>query len=385
MDEDRHDQARYGRFPAPETLAGSAEAARGPRAVYNRQRNRVKTVTIAIPSLHRPDLTGRCIEFIQKQTLQASEWEVVVIENAAPAGKILPDPLPANTRRIELSGNEGTTGSINRAVAATESRYLLLLNNDIELEPDYIAKLVAALDADSQLGFVTGKLLRATERTHLDGAGDAALMAGAAYRLGNFDRDEGQYDRQMPVLSGCGAAVLYRREAFVNSGGLDLDFFAYLDDLDLALRVQLLGYDGLYLPDALAYHIGSATLGNKLHPRVIEYVSRNQIYLLIKDYPRAVLRRLLPRIVVYQSLWAMFAIRKGGLGAYVRGIRSALGKRGEMRRKHDELIRKQRIGDAEFLEKLRISERQVYAWQRRRASKDRSSLLNIYFRLFPVR
>ena len=105
---------------------------------------------------------------------------------------MLPDPLPANTSRIALPDNEGTTGSINRAVAATESRYILLLNNDIELEPDYLAKLVASLDADPHLGFATGKLLRATQRTHLDGAGDAMLMAGAAYRLGNLDRDDGQ-------------------------------------------------------------------------------------------------------------------------------------------------------------------------------------------------
>jgi GT2 family glycosyltransferase len=350
--------------------------------VYNRQRTRVKTVAITIPSLHRPDLTARCIEFIQKQTLPASEWEVVVIENEAQAGQILPDPLPPNTRRIDLPANEGTTGSINRAVADTESRYILLLNNDVELEPDYIAKLVAALDADPQLGFATGKLLRATERTHLDGAGDAMLMAGAAYRLGNFDRDDGHYDRQMPVLSGCGAAVLYRRQAFVNSGGLDPDFFAYLDDLDLALRVQLLGYDGLYLPGAVAYHIGSATLGNTLHPRVIEYITRNQIYLLIKDYPRAAFRRLLPRIVAYQWLWALFAIRNAGPGPYFRGVRSALGKRSEMVTKREELIARQRISDDAFLQKLRDSERQIHAWQQSRAVKDRSSLLNAYFWLF---
>ena len=192
---------------------------------------------------------------------------------------MLPDPLPPNTRRIELPTNEGTTGSINRAVAATESRYVLLLNNDIELEPDYLAKLVAMLWMPIRSSASSPASCYAPpQRTHLDGAGDAMLMAGAAYRLGNLDRDDGQYDRQMPVLSGCGAAVLYRREAFVDSGGLDLDFFAYLDDLDLALRAQLLGYGGLYLPDAVAYHIGSATLGNTLHPRVIEYITRNQIY-----------------------------------------------------------------------------------------------------------
>ena len=154
-------------------------------AVYNRQQSRVKTVTIAIPSLHRPDLTSRCIEFIQKQTLPAEAWEIIVIENEARPDKMLPDPLPPNTRRIELPDNEGTTGSINRAVEATNSRYVLLLNNDIELQPGYIETLVRALDADTKLGFATGKLLRATQRTHLDGAGDAMLMAGGAYRLGN--------------------------------------------------------------------------------------------------------------------------------------------------------------------------------------------------------
>src|SRR5277367_3466480 len=128
-------------------------AAKAEEHVYNRQQSRVKTVAIAIPSLHRPDLTARCIQFIQKQTLPASDWEIVVIENEARAGEILPDPLPPNTRRIELPSNEGTTGSINRAVAMTESRYILLLNNDVELAADYIARLVAALDQDPTLGF----------------------------------------------------------------------------------------------------------------------------------------------------------------------------------------------------------------------------------------
>ncbi len=74
--------------------------------------------------------------------------EIVVIENGAQPGKMLPDPLPPNTRhRIELPENEGTTGSINRAVAATESRYVLLLNNDVELDPGYLQKLVGCARA----------------------------------------------------------------------------------------------------------------------------------------------------------------------------------------------------------------------------------------------
>src|SRR5262249_55016939 len=105
-----------------------------------------------------------------------------------------------------------------------------------------LEKLVTVLDADAKLGFATGKLLRATQRTDLDGAGDAVLMAGAAYRLGHVDSDDGRFDWPRTVLSGCGAAVLYRREVFERCGPLDEDFFAYLEDVDLALRAQLLGY-----------------------------------------------------------------------------------------------------------------------------------------------
>lgn len=342
----------------------------------------MKTVTIAIPSLHRPDLTSRCIEFIQEQTLPADAWEVIVIENEAQSDKILPDPLPSNTRRVELPDNEGTTGSINRAVAGTESQYVLLLNNDIELQPDYVEKLVCALDADPKLGFATGKLLRATQRTHLDGAGDAMLVAGAGYRLGNLDPDIGQFDQAEPVIAGCGAAVLYRRETLVSCGGLDLEFFAYLDDLDLGLRAQLLGFSGLYRPDAVAYHIGSATLGDTLHPRVIEYLTRNQIYLLVKDYPRPVLRRLLPNILLYQGMWLLFALRNRALGAYLRGLIGALRGWGNMRTKHRDLMSKRQITDAEFLTRLRDSERQIYEWHQSRPSRDRSALLNFYFRIF---
>jgi GT2 family glycosyltransferase len=342
----------------------------------------VKTVTIAIPSLHRPDLTARCLEFIQQQTLPADALEVVVIENEAQPGSILPDPLPPNARRIELSTNEGTTGSINRAVAETESRYVLLLNNDIELQPDYVEKLVRAVESDLTLGFAAGKLLRATQRTHLDGAGDAMLMAGAAYRLGHFDPDHDQYDQPMPILSGCGAAVLYRREVFALCGRLDEDFLAYLDDFDLALRAQLLGYTGIYLPDAVAYHIGSATLGDTLHPRIVEFLTRNQIYLLVKDYPRSVFARLLPQILVYQFLWLMFAMRNRGLTAYLRGWAGALRGLGSMRRKHRELMAKRQINDKEFLFRLRASERQIYDWQQAQSAQERSGLLKFYFRLF---
>lgn len=342
----------------------------------------MKTVTVIIPSLHRPDLTTRCIAFLQKQTLPASEWEILVMENDAQAGSVLPAPLPPNTQRIDLPSNEGTTGSINRGVAASSSKYLLLLNNDVELDPDYIEKLMRAMEQDPKLGFATGKLLRATQRTHFDGAGDAMLIGGGAYRLGHRDADTGQFDERKKVLSGCGAAVLYRRDTFQDCGWLDEEFFAYSDDLDLALRAQLLGTGGSYVPDAVAYHIGSATLGATLHPRIVELLTRNQLFILMKDYPRAVWLRALPRIIVYQLLWLLYATKSGNFSAYVRGVGGAVRGRGAMRRKHSELSAKRGISDEQFFELLRESERQVFDWQQSRPESERSGLLKLYFSCF---
>lgn len=305
-----------------------------------------------------------------------------MVENEARSESILPDPLPENTTRIELTTNEGTTGSINRAVAATSSKYLLLLNNDIELQPDYLDVLVRTLDADSRLGFAAGKLLRATQRTHLDGAGDAMLIAGGAYRLGSMDEDRGQFDEAVPILTGCGAAVLYSREAFEGCGGLDADFFAYLDDMDLGLRAQLIGFGGIYVPHAVAYHIGSATSGSVVHPRILELVTRNQLWLLAKDYPTAVVRRYRARILMFQALWFGFVVRHHGFGAYLRGIRAARAKLGAMRRKRAKLETKRRISDADFERLLRESERQVWQWHSSRAPEAQSGLLKTYFRIF---
>ncbi|MDR3749674.1 MAG: hypothetical protein P4M04_16260 [Acidobacteriota bacterium] len=125
-----------------------------------------------------------------------------------------------------------------------------------------------------------------------------------------------------------------------------------------------------------------ATLGDVLHPRIVEFLTRNQIYILVKDYPRPVRLRLLPRILVYQSLWMTYAIRNRAFGAYLRGWGGALRGMGKMRRKHRELMAKRRIGDEEFLDRLRESERQVHDWQQSRPPGMRSGLLNMYFRVF---
>lgn len=105
----------------------------------------------------------------------------------------------------------------------------------------------------------------------------------------------------------------------------------------------------------------------------------------MKDYPRAVFRKLLPRIVVYQGLWLLFAVSRGGFSAYLKGLRGAVGGRKSMKAKHLDLMAKRRLDDSQLLALMQMSERRVFDWQRARPASERSSLLSLYFRIFPPR
>jgi GT2 family glycosyltransferase len=341
-----------------------------------------KLVAVIIPALHRPDLTEHCLLFLGHQTLSPNSYESIVVENDAQPESILKDPLPPNVRRILLEKNYGTTVSINRAIADSSSKYVLLLNNDVELEPQFMSNLVGAMEADQDRAFTTGKLLRATQRDCLDGAGDALLMGGGAYRLGHLDKDTGQFEKEGWVLAGCGAATLFRRSVLEEIHGLDEDFFAYLDDIDLAMRAQLLGYTGHYVPGAVGYHIGSATLGSSMHPKVVELITRNQLYLIVKDYPRSVLWKLLLRILVFQALWFAVILRHKRVRAYFRGLLGAGKSIRRVLRKRAQFQQQRRIANEDFLSLLRASERQVFDWHSERSADSRCQLLNIYFHLF---
>jgi GT2 family glycosyltransferase len=341
-----------------------------------------KLVSIIVPALHRPDLTARCLQSLVQQTISTDHYDVIVVENDARPDSILKDPLPPNVRRILLEKNYGTTASINFGIAESSSEYVLLLNNDAELQPQFLATLIGVMDAEQNFAFTTGKLLRASDTARIDGAGDALLLGGGAYRLGHADLDTGQFEKRRRVLAGCGAATLFRRSVLDETQGLDDEFFAYLDDIELALHIHQLGYKGCYVPEAVAYHVGSATLGNPMHPKIVELVTRNQLYLIVKHYPGSVIGTLLPRILLFQALWLGVVVSNHHFTAYVRGLLSAVNSIGRLLRKRTRVMQQRRINNGEFLNLLRASEKQLFEWHISRPQDSRSHLLNAYFRIF---
>ncbi|MCI0351529.1 MAG: glycosyltransferase family 2 protein [Acidobacteriales bacterium] len=344
-----------------------------------------KRITVIIPSLRRPDLVTACLESLSHQTLPHSDFEVLVVENEGREQDPSPEiPASLQVMRILLAHNLGTTASINHALTLSNSSYVLFLNNDVELEPNFMSALLEVLENDPSLGFATPQLLQARDRNRLDGAGDAMLLGGGAYRLGYSDTISDQFNVPGEALAGCGAATMYRRAMIADTGGLDEDFFAYLEDLDVALRGRLLGWKGAYVPSAVAYHIGSATLGDAIHPRIIRLLTRNQILLVTKNYPASLLLRLLPRILVYQLLWFVLALKRRALGAYVKGIAGAVSLLPGTLQKRRAMMSRRKISVVDFMWLLCSSERKIAAWHFGQGQNERSKLLNMYFRIFGV-
>ena len=221
---------------------------------------------------------------------------------------------------LELPVNVGVAAALNRGVEVARGDLVALLNNDIELEPEWLEELVAALGEHPGAASASGKLLRFYDREVIDAAGDGLRWSGAAFNRGGGERDEGQYDRPDEVLTACAGAALYRREALAEVGPFDEDFFAYLEDVDWGLRAQLLGYSSRYVPAAVGYHMRGATTG-KQKPRYRLPQRRNQLWLLLKNYPGPALVRHAPEIVVLnagvlvQDLWTAWSARRCAAGS----------------------------------------------------------------------
>ena len=251
---------------------------------------------------------------------------VVVLDDGSSDGT--PEWLAEHWPQVEVVVNESNLGvarSFNRAIElARGSEYLALLNNDLELAPDYLSRLVATLDAHLEAASANGKMRNYHDRDLLDGAGDTFMWSSIAMRRGWGEPDRGQYDEPGEVFSACGGAAVYRVAAFDDVGRFDEDFHAYLEDIDWGFRAQLRGWAARYVPEAEVFHVGGATTAR--NARFFGRLQRrNTLLLIVKDYPPAALARHLPQIVVHHVGWLVASKRDGvardHLGAWGEAVR----------------------------------------------------------------
>jgi GT2 family glycosyltransferase len=217
-------------------------------------------VDVAVVAYRRWDLTRSCLQHLARQTIA---HRVALCDNGCDEGTAerVAHDFPA-VEVVRLERNMPYPVACNAAVAAGDGELVAMMNNDVDARRDFLERLVAPFARDSGIGSVTSLLLR----PDADAIDSAGLVADAT--LAGFPRFQGRprlaAGADGPPLTGpAGAAAAFRRKAWEQVGGLDEAIPAYLEDLDLALRLRQAGWSAAVALDAVAVHIGSATFGRR--------------------------------------------------------------------------------------------------------------------------
>jgi GT2 family glycosyltransferase len=276
--------------------------------------------SIIIPNYNGLRFLAPCLDALAAQSYPKELTEVILVDDASND-----DSVPfvranyPDVRIVRLARNSGLAVGCNAGAAAAAGDLLVMLNNDTEVEPGWLGALVESAAAHPDAGTIAGKMLLFDRRDALHNAGDVMGVDGIPRNRGVWEVDRGQYDADLTVFGGCGGGVAYRRTAWEQAGGFDERLFMYLEDVDLAWRLRLLGWEAVFAPAARLYHHLSATGGGRL---ASFYVGRNTIWVIAKDMPGVLVRRHFGRIVRAQAKigWdALAAWRGDAARARLRG------------------------------------------------------------------
>ncbi len=218
------------------------------------------SIDVVIVAYGRYELTDSCLYHLREQNVA---HRVILVDNGSTddtRARVLAERPGVQLETFEE--NRGFAEACNRGVNAGAGEFVVLLNNDVDVRPDFLQRVTAPLAAEERLGSVAALMIQPGERL-IDSAGLTADVT-----LGGFPRLQGlpvsEATRAQPVLAGpAGTAAAYRRSAWQQVGGLDEAIFAYMEDFDLALRLRAAGWDSVLADDAVGVHLGSATHGHR--------------------------------------------------------------------------------------------------------------------------
>jgi GT2 family glycosyltransferase len=240
------------------------------------------------------------------------EAEIIVADNASSDDSVsfLKTNFPS-VRIILNSSNEGFARGYNLALKQVEADYYILLNSDIEVTPDWIRPVIDMMENDKSIAACQPKIRSYSERTKFEYAGAAGgfidkygypFCRGRMFQ--SLEEDLGQYDDATEIFWATGACMFVRADLFHQAGGLDEDFFAHMEEIDLCWRLKNLGFRIMYCPRSVVYHIGGGTLP-KISWRKTYYNFRNNFYLLYKNLPDELVSEVFTKRLFLDGIAAM--------------------------------------------------------------------------------
>lgn len=318
-----------------------------------------------IPNWNGERFLRTCLTSLREQNF--ADFETILVDNGSTDNSVafVKENFP-QVRIVSLEENRGFAAAANSGIRASDSEYVVLLNNDTETDSGWLESLVRAANAHPEGGMFASKLVDFHDRRFLDGAGDALRLGGLPYRLGHGEEDRGHLDKPRYVFGACAAAALYRRSMLEEIGLFDEDFVSYCEDGDLSFRAQLAGYRCLYVPEAVVYHMGSASTGGKRSATATRLGTRNSLGLLVKNLPLSVVPHVLPFFVLAQVTRLLTAAATGTLRPHLKGLSEAWRRLPLMLKKRRRIQANKKLSDAEVRRLLRESSTAAAASMARR-------------------
>lgn len=278
-------------------------------------------------------------QFLPSVVLHSNGAEVIVVDNGSTDGsaKLIQEKFKTVTF-IPFKINLGFCGGYNEALKLIDHELVVLLNSDVEVTAGWLQSPIKLLNEHPEIAAVQPKILAQKKKTHFEyaGAGGGFIdLMGYPYCRGRMfntlEQDAGQYNNQMPTFWASGACLFIRREKYVTVGGLDSDFFAHMEEIDLCWRLHRTGNQVWYDGNSTVYHVGGGTLSTG-SPRKTFFNFRNGLTLLVKNLPEGELKWKLPlRLVLDWAAALNFLVHGFGGSALAvfrahAGFISGLGK-----------------------------------------------------------
>ena len=226
------------------------------------------------------------------ETTDSSIADVIVADNGSTDSSVelLRKEFP-QVKLLEFSENYGFAEGYNRAIKATNYPYTVLLNSDVATTEGWINVLYDYMEANPNVGACQPKIRAYTNKTHFEYAGAAGGFIdrnGYPYCRGRIfdtvEEDKGQYDEVVSIFWATGAALMVRSQLYIDAGGLDKDFFAHMEEIDLCWRILLTGSEIMAVPQSVVYHLGGGSLPAS-NPRKTYLNFRNNLLMLHKNLP----------------------------------------------------------------------------------------------------
>jgi len=253
------------------------------------------------------------------ENTRIEDVEIVVADNASTDGSLLllKDKFPA-VRTVLLDKNYGFAGGYNKALAQIVAEYFVLLNSDVEVTENWLTPMLQYLDLNKDVAACQPKIRAYHNRQYFEHAGASGgfidylgypFCRGRVF--GNVEEDKGQYDDVVDVFWATGACMMIRSEVYTKVGGLDDEFFAHMEEIDLCWRLNARGYRIVCVPQSTVFHVGGGTL-NVEHPRKTYLNFRNNLLMLYKNLPQNALKEVLfwRSILDYLAAFQLFVSGK---------------------------------------------------------------------------